>query len=251
VHEYRFPAALDLPLEVSDSSQVPTDPYLYNAWGYFKGAATLELFRLHVGEAVFDDALNRYLRACDVGPCDTDVFRAKLEEASSRSLGPLFDEWIMKARRRPLSIAFAPVPGGVAITLDQGTAGPMPLELWLEGRDGSLQRERWELAAAHETRTVGTSMPVRAVRLNPRLEGIVRADSNVAGDVDFDGEVDGFDLIACSLLVGHSLTGASPELSGIWGFDLAFDRRCDRDHDGRITSADVAALPFNTLRSSP
>ncbi|MBK7858953.1 MAG: hypothetical protein IPJ65_10115 [Archangiaceae bacterium] len=247
VHAYQYPQALDLPLLLTDDAQVPADPYLYNAWAYFKGAATLEVLRLAVGEAVFDDALNRYLRACDAAPCTVATFRGALEAASARPLGPLFQRLVSEAHRLQVTVGFE----GATVTLDQGSAGPLPLELWLTLDDGTLQRERWELTAARESRTFSTLRPVRSVRLNPRLEGLVRADPATAGDVDFDGEVDGFDLISCARLVGHRVREGRGERAGIWGYDLDFDRRCDLDHDGTLSAADVAALPFNTLRSSP
>ena len=237
VLDYRFPQAMDLPLKVDDTLKLPTDAYVYDAWGYFKGASTLDLLRLRMGEAAFDDALKAYLAACDVGPCSSDTFRAKVGDDA------FFSEWVDTARRHTLTITFEP---DGAVTLDQGQPGYLPIELWLEQADGSIERQPWLLTEGYETKHFAVA---RRVRVNPRHEAIVRVDPKMPGDVDFDGEVDGFDVIACSRLVGHALSGGAD--TGVWGIDLDFDRRCDRDHDGQITAADVAALPFNSLRSSP
>src|SRR6185295_9007546 len=112
-----------------------------------------------------------------------------------------------------------------------------------ERYDGTLKRERWELSAARETKRFASDAEVRAVRLNLRQQAALRTDSLVSGDVDFDSQTDGFDLIACARLVGLKLDSPGPR-TGVWGLNLDFDRRCDLDHDGAITESDVAAMPF-------
>ncbi|MBL8955250.1 MAG: hypothetical protein JNK82_31035 [Myxococcaceae bacterium] len=249
--EYRFPQVQSLPLGLQDPAQVPTDPYAYNVWAYFKGSATHDLLRVWLGETVYLDGLTRYLAACDAAPCDNDVFRASLEAASGRSLGALFDRFVFGPDRVSLGIGFEPRPGAaVAVTLEQSRAAALPLELWVEGFGGELERERVLLDGATSTHVFSPGFAVKSVRVNPRVEAILKVDSQTAGDVDFDGEVDGFDVIACARLVGHTVT-APNRTPSIWGTNLDFDRRCDTNHDGNITAAEVAALPFPSFRSSP
>jgi hypothetical protein len=249
---YKYPKADALPLVLGEPSQMPSDAYLYNAWAYFRGASTLDLLREYVGEAIFDDALNRYLDACDQGPCDTSVFQAQLDAAAGKDLSRFFSEWLLTAKRPLLKVGFVPTTDGADVTLDQDADGLLPVEVWLEKADGTVQRESWVMTGSHESRhVIATSpAPVRAVRVNPRQEGAVRVDSAVAGDIDFDGEVDGFDIIACARQVGQTLDTPTPN-AGIWHTNLDFDRRCDTNLDGQVDAAEVAALAFNTLRPPP
>jgi hypothetical protein len=247
--DYSYPKMVSLPLWLADDSLVPRDAESFNVWAYFKGAATLDLLRLYVGEPAFDLALNRYLEACDSGPCSTETFRASLEASSGVSLAPFFSQWMMGTRRPELKIGWTPGVGQVEVELTQSAPGLLPLELWLEQVDGTIRRERWVLTAANERRMISTSLPVRNVRVNPRLEAAIRVRSGLLGDVDFDGEVDGFDVIRCARLLGQTLDTPSAR-HGVWFKNLDFDPQCDRDGDGKMTSADLAALPFNTLREA-
>ena len=64
--------------------------------------------------------------------------------------------------------------------------------------------------------------------------------SALPGDLDFDGETDGFDLLKCSRLSGISYktkTGL-----GLWETSESFDPRCDLDGNLRIDERDLHAI---------
>lgn len=247
-----YPQALTIPLVVANEAQWPREPRLYNAWGYFKGAATLELLRVAESDATFDLALNDYLRACDAAPCMVSTFKRVLEQRSGKDLSRFWSEWVMGARNVHLTIDWSPTgpANEIDITLRQDQAGLVPLELWAELTSGDLQRVPWSLEAVEERKHLQTSAPVRRLRINPRLETVIQTRSATNGDVDFDGEVDGFDIIRCARLVGQTTTmPVSSET--IWATNLDFDPQCDRNRDATISQADLALLPFNTLRAMP
>lgn len=246
--DYKFPAVQTVPLALSRAGDAPQEAYAHSAWAYFKGAATHELLRLWVGEAVFMDGLKRYLAACDARPCDNDAYRDAMAAASGKPMGPFFDRFVFGGTRPVATIDFTP-GDTLSVVVDQGAAGPLPLELWIEGFAGELRREPVLVEQAKQTFTFTPGFTARSVRANPRAEGLVKLDSAVSGDVDFDGEVDGFDVIACARLVGHTLSSPTVKPT-VWRTNIEFDRRCDPNHDGKITADDVAALPFGSLRTA-
>ena len=77
----------------------------------------------------------------------------------------------------------------------------------------------------------------RFVEVDPRLV-FYEPRSLTSGDVDFDGETDGFDLIAVVQSLGRRAVDEQPD-PGLYDIDLAFDPRLDLDGDGIIAEEDV------------
>ena len=100
------------------------------------------------------------------------------------------------------------------------------------------------------TTTVHLDTPahVRTVAPSPRHDLLVDSVSTLEGDLDFDGETDGIDLLKCTRLVGkkYESTGAV----GLWNTTEQFDPRCDLDGDFDIDEDDIENLAshFGTLR---
>jgi len=240
---YRFPLAATIPLWVADSDAVPLEPYLYNAWGYFKGAATLDALRLHVGTSAFEAGLRRYLDTCaSPGACGLDGFQRALEGPAAGSLDKFFAQWIRGVASPRLSIGFtSAADNAVTVTIAQLQSVPayVPLELWLTSASGIRRREAVVLETASVKLTFSSGEPIRSVQLNPRQRGLVQVQSVVEGDLDFDGELDGFDLLDCAWRIGRRPTAASSPGS-LFGGDLDFEPQCDRDGDAVLTAADLA-----------
>ena len=80
-----------------------------------------------------------------------------------------------------------------------------------------------------------------AVKPNPRLGILAKLSSKVVGDVNFDGEADGLDLLACARAIGTKYKGtdAAP---GLWDLDSHFPVACDRDDDGDIDENDWESI---------
>lgn len=212
----------------------------YTVWAYTKSAATLDHLRVTVGEDVFAKALDEYRVQCSFVGCSPSDFRYVLEQASGKSMETFFERWVTASSRPAVSLGFEAVPGGAEIEVGKDDAMPMTLELWLRLEDGQLLRKRVDLVGRSTTLHVDTPAPVRAVAVNPRHELMVSSRSRIDGDLDFDGEVDGADLLRCSRLFGK--TYKAPSGLGLWNVEETYDPRCDLNDDLRIDDADLDLL---------
>lgn len=225
-----------LPRDVPD--EVVDNPLRYSFWAYYQTAAVLDHLRATVGDAPFRRALGAYARACSWASCGLDDFRRAVEAQAGTSLEVFFDRWV-KGHARPavtVGLERAGDRATAVVTLDDPR--PVRLTLFVEREDGSVEKRGVELAPGATRVDVGAG--VRAVRPSPRHEGHVLAASRVPGDLDFDGEADGLDLLACAREVGAVY---DPEgTPGGWALAPTFQERCDVDHDGQVTRADLDAL---------
>lgn len=241
------------PVRLADGDTQP-DGYrssLYTLWAYFKTSATLDHLRVTVGDDAFARGLGAYVARCSYVGCSPEDFRDVLEQTTGADLKPFFERWVVATSRPRVSVGFQPVSGGADIELTKADALPMTLELWLRLDDGQLVKRRAELTGRTTNVHVDTGAWVRSVAISPRHDVLVDAASSVDGDLDFDGEVDGIDLLRCTPLVGRSY--AASGAVGLWNVDERFDPRCDVNGDLRIDEDDVAAIArsFGTFRASP
>ena len=228
---------------------------LYTLWAYYKTSATLDHLRVTVGDEVFARGLAEYVKKCSYVGCRPDDFRAVLEKTTGKDLTTFFDRWVTSTTRPPISIGFEPVEGGANIELSKADDLPMTLELWLrvddagQGRSGRLVKQRVDLAGRTTKVHVETGAWVRSVRTSPRHDVLVDARSALDGDLDFDGETDGNDLLRCTPLVGKAYKSTSA--IGLWNVDEHFDPRCDVNGDLRIDEEDIATIAqsFGKLRT--
>src|SRR5690606_17818362 len=90
--------------------------------------------------------------------------------------------------------------------------------------------------------------PVLRVEASPRHDVLVDVRSVVEGDLDFDGETDGFDILRCARQIGRRYEAKGAV--GLWNVAETFDPRCDVDGDLTIDDADLAKLAesFGKLR---
>jgi hypothetical protein len=223
----------------------------YMLWAYYKTSATLDHLRVSVGEDAFSRGLVEYVKQCRYVGCRPDDLRTVLERTSGQSLTPFFDRWVNATSRPRVSIGFQPVADGADIELTKGDADPMTLELWLRLDDGQLVKRRVALGGQSTKVHVATGAWVRSVMASPRHDVLVDARSSQANDLDFDGEVDGIDLLRCTPLVGRSYKSTSAV--GLFDVDERFDPRCDVNGDLTIDDDDITAIAssFGTLRKSP
>jgi hypothetical protein len=180
------------------------------------------------------------VKRCRYIGCRPDDLRAVLEGVTGRELATFFDRWVTSTTRPSVTIGFAPVEGGADVELTKDDARPMTLELWLTLDDGQRVKRRVELGGRTTSVHLDTGARVRTVALSPRHDVMVDARSAVLGDLDFDGETDGLDLLRCTPLLGKSYKSA--RAAGLWNTDERFDPRCDLNGDLTIDEDDLAAL---------
>jgi len=212
----------------------------YTLWAYYKTSATLDHLRVTLGDDTFSRGLKAYVKKCSYVGCRPDEFRTVLEEISGKDLAPFFQRWVSATSRPQVSISFEPVAGGADIELSKADALPMTLELWLRLDDGQLVKRRVDLEGLTTKVHLDTGAWVRSVATSPRHDLLVDARSSLEGDLDFDGETDGIDVLRCTPLVGK--TYATTSAVGLWNVDERFDPRCDVNDDLRIDEEDIASI---------
>ncbi len=223
----------------------------YMLWAYYKTSATLDHLRVSVGEEAFARGLDTYVKQCRYVGCRPDDLRIALGMATGQDLTPFFDRWVTATSRPRVTVAFEPVDGGADIELTKSDDAPFTLELWLRLDDGQLVKRRVALGGKSTRAHVATGARVRSVMTSPRHDVLVDARSQVAHDLDFDGEVDGIDLLRCTPLVGKSYQ--SKGAVGLFDVDERFDPRCDVNGDLTIDDDDITAIAgsFGMMRRSP
>ena len=175
---------------------------------------------------------------------------AVLVQIDIASFSPcIFARWVTGTSRPEVAIAFEPTgDDGAEAVLTKQDDIPMTLELFVRLEDGGIVKRRVELGPKTTRVRIDAPGRVRSVSANPRHDVLVDARSAIAGDLDFDGETDGFDILRCTRLVGrkYESTGAI----GLWNAEETFDPRCDRDGDFDIDDDDIADLAesFGSLR---
>jgi hypothetical protein len=254
------PIGIDLRTDGKDLPPVQLAPHqpepdalrtpLYTMWAYYKTAATLDHLRETIGDDAFEQSLGAYVDQCKFTGCGPTEFRGVLERTTGKDLGSFFDRWITGSTRPIVTIALRPGLGGADVDLVKDDDATMTLSLRIRLEDGQTVKRRVDLAGRTTTVHVEAPQGVRSVTTSPRHDVLVDARPAVEGDLDFDGETDGFDMLRCSRLVGtaYKTKGAL----GLWDVSESFDPRCDVNGDLSIDDEDlmILARTFGTLRAS-
>jgi hypothetical protein len=239
------------PAALRPNTQIPEDfrTRRYTMWAYYRTAITLDHLRVTVGEDLFAQVLSTYMARCSFVGCRPDALRKIASEATGKDLTPFFDRWVTGKERPRVVVGFAPASGGADVELTKDDDRPMTLELWLGLADGKRLKRLVDLGPRTTRTRVEAPAPVRSVAASPRHDVLVDVRSAIDGDLDFDGETDGFDVLRCARLVGRTYDAKSA--SGLWNTDETFDTRCDVNDDLTIDDQDLARISsrFGTLRA--
>lgn len=242
------------PLVVASPQLAPVDSVGHTVWAYIKSSATLEHLRAAIGDAAYAELLVKYAAKCQMADCATADFTAVAEQVSGESLTAFMSQWVYATNYPELRLSFSEQPAaeGVEVTLQvSGAEGlEVPLALLVTLETGEVLRRRVTLPKTGEAVSFQVPSAVRSVRPSARHDAVIWSRSAQDGDVDFDGEVDGFDLLYCARTVGMN-TGLYQEGGeGLWQMNLDFDPRCDGVFDGQMTAADLGGIfaAFGSLR---
>ncbi len=230
-----------LPLVVDQTNQIPEDSIANTLWAYIRSSAFLEYLRVVAGDDVFAKLLRTWAQTCNQKLCDTGDFENLLEAESGQDFGPVFAQWVYSGTAAEPSLAFSQSGGTLSVTASGIDGLSVPLELFVEGEGGKLEKRKVVFEGSAPV-TLAIPTPVRRVRPNPRQDGLIWSRSATPGDRDFDGEVDGFDVIQCAYRLGREAAPSQTGGEGIWSSDLDFDPRCDEDQNGSISDADLSAV---------
>lgn len=242
------PGTIPAPVATT-AAQVPprSDAKAWWTWAYANTAAVLDFIRVQVGDEVFLSAQRAFAVSCSHARCGISDFEDALDTASSRDVAPLFARWVHDGRPAELRIGFDESSlddGRIALTirLKQRGVGPTPMTLVVELRDGRMQRFPVSPATEEASYTLVVDGPVRAVRPELRQLPLLWAESMIEGDVDFDGEVDGRDVLHCARLEGKQVSVTWVIGDSALGVDLDFEPRCDLVRDGKLDASDLETL---------
>lgn len=238
-----------LPLVVGSSSEIPNDSIQNTLWAYIRSSAFLEYLRVVVGDDVFATLLKTWAKDCGQKLCDTGDFLALVEKVSGEDFDPVFAQWVYSGGAVEPRLSFSQASGKLSVAVSDVDGLTLPLELWVTLADGSVQKHRVRFEGQKPVELAQAGV-VRSVRPNPRQDGMIWSRSAVNGDVDFDGEVDGLDVIHCAFRQGKVADPSQPGGEGIWSTDLDFDPRCDPDGSGSIGDSDLTSVTnaFGTLK---
>lgn len=242
----------DLPaVHLAPGEPLPDDfrTQLYTLWAYYKTAATLDHLRVTVGDDVFEKGIAEYVKRCSFVGCSPDDLQKILSEVSGKDLVPFFSRWMTGTQKPQVVLGFAPTgDSGAEVELTKADDKPMTLELWLRLDDGKLVKKRVDLGGRTTRVHLDTPGHVRSVATSPRHDVLVDAVSGLEGDLDFDGETDGLDLLKCTRLVGKKYESVGAV--GLWNVTETFDPHCDIDGDFDIDEDDLESLAshFGMLR---
>lgn len=238
-----------LPLVVKSPSQIPEAPIPNTLWAYIRSSAFLEHLRVLFGDAVYAKTLKQWAAQCAQVNCDSADFLNIAEQTSGKKLTELFAQHVYEGTAVEPRLSFEQGAGSKAKVTAQGIEGlSVPLELFVTLENGKLEKRQVTFQGSSPVE-LDITEPVRSVRPNPRHDGFVWSRSAVTGDLDFDNQVDGFDVIHCAWRLGKTTEPSQVGGEGIWSSDLDFDPRCDADGDGTIGEADLKEVTsrFGTL----
>jgi hypothetical protein len=222
-----------------ESSPDKLGTQLYTLWAYYKTAAVLDHLRVTMGEQAFDAGLTAYVKQCGYVGCSPNDFRRVMEQTSGRDLAPFFKRWVWSDSRPRVTVSFEPTADGAKVQLEKSDDDRMSVQLWVRFDDGRIEKRHIDLDGRVTARRLEVGPGVRGVALSPRHDLLVEAVSAIAGDIDFDGETDGFDILRCARLVGEEY---KPSATGLWATATKFDPRCDVNGNLRIDDDDLKRL---------
>ena len=237
-------------LQLADWQSAPSGQPDYTVWAYFKGSAVLEHLRTIVGDAAFLEAIDAWVAACSYAACTSEDFRAHVEAASGKDLGGFFDAFVYSTHYPRLAVGFEPSESGAVVRLEHDQPIDVELELVLELANGNVERKLVTVPPGPFETSFDLGAPARVVKPNARHDAIVWSRSAVTGDVTFDGEVDGVDLIRAARQSGRR--AFDPAMANtVWSIDTTFDAHVDLVEDGVCDAADLGVVTdnFATLRS--
>ncbi|MFO0745096.1 MAG: M1 family aminopeptidase [Myxococcota bacterium] len=246
----RYVVDPDVPLLLTSLAQAPQDGAIgYSSWAYARGAATLDHLRVLVGRTAFAAALHRWASDCAFVRCTSLDFQTFLEDASGMDLDVEFAQHVRGAAFPEVAWSFTQAGDDVTVSWAQEPpTATSAVEMWLERDDGTHDAQPVTAAGANGSVTLHTSGAIARARPNPYHDPIIWSRAAVGGDVDFDGEVDGVDLVECTSSVIFGLTNIADTRTL---FDVQpMNPRCDFDGSGIVDQADLEVIQaaFGRLR---
>jgi len=211
----------------------------YSGWAYEKSASTLDHVRAIVGDEAFAAALKEYVRLYQWKGASVDELREVLEKASGVDLKPVFARWLTATSRPELRFVYGKnAAGALTVTIEKDDEDPIPVAVTVIDMNGEKKTMRVLAEGTSTLVQADSAAGLYAVVPNPRQGILEKLVSTTKGDVDFDGEADGKDLLACGREVGTKFSTSAAANPGLWNIESRFAVQCDIDEDGDVDEDD-------------
>ncbi len=157
---------------------------LFDCHLYEKGGLVLHALRTELGDALFWRGVSSYLTSHARGIVETRDLRLAMEDASGRSLGRAFEQWVNKPGHPELSIAVAWEKGVLTLTVQQtqatGDGVPSSFDLPIDvdvvhGPEWKSERHSLHLTERQQTFAIPAARRPSFVMVDP--------DGRIVGEV--------------------------------------------------------------------
>ena len=91
---------------------------MFDTYAYPRGAAVLHMLRKHLGDDLFWNSLNHYLKSNMNQPVSTEDLRIAIEETTGQSMDWFFDQWLYKMGHPIFEVTQAYDAAGKKLTLN-------------------------------------------------------------------------------------------------------------------------------------
>ena len=164
---------------------------MYDRHLYPGGAARLHMLRKDLGDDVFFQGVQAYLKRYAHRVVETADFRRELEKASGRSLGRWFDQWVygLGYPKLKATAKFDAKAGELTITIEQTQVDKkagvelfdMPLDIgWVV--DGTMHTQRIRLQHAKQQTVIRLTREPEQIRIDPHGRAVLKLDFNPGDD---------------------------------------------------------------------
>ncbi|MGE0592039.1 MAG: M1 family aminopeptidase [Vicinamibacterales bacterium] len=143
------------------------DPRVFRALVYNKGAAVLHMLRRLLGDEAFFRGIRLFYAEQRFRKAGTDDLIRAFEEASGRSLGTFFEQWIFGSDLPQVRYRVERTAGEVLVTFQQdGAVFELPVTVTLTYTDGRVEHVVVPVNEATVERRIPASGVVRRVQVN-------------------------------------------------------------------------------------
>jgi hypothetical protein len=157
---------------------IKSEPRVFRALVYNKGAAVLHMLRRLLGDNVFFAGLKTFYEDRRYQKAGTDDFERAMEAASGRVLDRFFERWIYNAEIPRISYRASVGDGQVALRFEQAgnVIFDLPVTVTLVYANGRTSDVMIPLTDRVIERTIPTDGPVRQVQVNRDSAAIAEFD---------------------------------------------------------------------------
>ena len=149
---------------------------------YNKSAIVLHMLRRLVGDEQFFFGIRRFYAEWRFRKAGTDDFRAAMEAATGRDLGPFFETWIYGVAIPRVGFTYrSPDASSVVVKFEQrGDVAPIPITVTLTYSNGETESVMVPVTERVVERTLKLKGPLRKVEANEDNAALAEIEKTVS-----------------------------------------------------------------------